>query len=132
VTQTWQSMKGVLMHYLIQFSKFQIWIWDQRQWKNDIVLMYIFIHEFYQLIAWTTWEENNSSNHLVIMWTWPWIMWFLRWELVKNLCCMISRNNLLFTHCVRRVLKCFAWQKKDNIHAFQLAMKVSWPLTLHM
>jgi hypothetical protein len=65
MTQTWQSMKGVVMHYLIQFSKFQIWIWDQRQGKKDIMLMYIFIHDFYQLIAWTTWEENNS---LAITW----------------------------------------------------------------
>lgn len=73
--------------------------------------------------------KQQSSNHLVIMWTWPWIMLFLRWELVKKLCWMISRNNLLFTHCVRPDLKCFAWQKKDNIHAFQLAMKVSWPQT---
>ncbi len=125
MTQTWQSMKGVVMPI---FKVPNLNVRSKTREKGHSVNVYIYTRLLSTYCLDNLGGKQQSSNHLVIMWTWPWIMWFLRWELVKKLCCMISRNNLLFTHCVRQVLKCFAWQKKDNIHA---PSNLQWKLVDH-
>lgn len=92
MTQTWQSMKGVVMPI---FKVPNLNVRSKTREKGHSVNVYIYTRLLSTYCLDNLGGKQQSSNHLVIMWTWPWIMWFLRWELVKN--CVAWYQEITFS-----------------------------------
>lgn len=97
MTQTWQSMKGVV--FALSYPIFKVPNSNMRsktREKGHSVNVYIYTWLLSTYCLDNLGGKQQASNHLVIMWTWPWIMWFLRWEsLWKN--CVAWYQEITFS-----------------------------------